>query len=143
MKKASYHFGLCAGLLLGATSAWAHHAFSAEFDSNKPMTLRGTLTKMELSNPHGWLYIDVAAPDATVVNWAVETGPTNALIRRGLRTSDFVPGSEVVVSGFQAKNGATMLNGAEIKFADGRILNLSPNGVRLGTADKDKTDKDK
>jgi hypothetical protein len=143
MKRALSCVGLCAGLMLAATSAWAHHAFSAEFDSNKPMTLSGKLTKLELTNPHGWLYVDVKGPDGTVVNWAVETGPTNALIRRGLRTDDFVAGSDVVVSGFQAKNGAAMLNGAEIKFADGRVLNLSPNGVRVGTADKDKVEKDK
>lgn len=130
--------GLGVGLLLLTTPAWAHHAFSAEFDSDKPVTLRGTLTRVELTNPHGWIYVDVPSPDAKVVSWAIETGPTNALIRRGLRTTDFVPGSEVVVTGFQARNGAAMANGAELKFADGRVFLLVGTGVRVGGAEEKK-----
>ena len=114
--------GLCVavGLVVTAMPALAHHAFASEFDEKQPITLRGSLTKMEWSNPHGWIYIDVKGSDGTVVNWAVEFGPPNALIRRGLRKSDFGFGTEIVVDGFRAKGGSPTLNGKTVKFADGR-----------------------
>ena len=111
----------------------AHHAFSAEFDSTKPVTLRGTLTKVELTNPHGWIYVDVQGPDAKVVSWAIETGPTNALIRAGVRRTDFVIGTEIVVEGFLAKNGTPTINGREIKFADGRQFFMGSSGAGAPT----------
>ncbi len=98
----------------------AHHSFAAEFDGDAPITLRGKLSKMEWVNPHGWLHIDVMQPDGTVVTWAVETGATNALMRRGLRQADFPLGREVVVKGFKAKNGSPSANGSSVTFADGR-----------------------
>ena len=110
---------LLVALTLSAPAA-AHHSFSAEFDGNAPITLKGKLSKMEWVNPHGWLHIDVAQPDGKVVTWAVETGATNALMRRGLRQSDFPIGSEVVVKGFKAKNGSPSANGSSVTFADGR-----------------------
>jgi Family of unknown function (DUF6152) len=122
-------FAAAVGLLLAATSAWAHHSFAAEYDQNKPVTLRGTLTKVELTNPHGWVYMDVKGPDAKVVNWAIETGPTNALIRHGIRKTDFMPGSEIVVEGFLAKNGTPTINGRDIKFADGRKFFMGSSGT--------------
>ena len=98
----------------------AHHSFAAEFDSTKPVSLRGTLTKMEWVNPHGWIYIDVKGPDGKVVNWAVEAGSANAMLRRGLRQTDFKMGVEVVVEGYQAKNGSPTANGTTVKLPDGR-----------------------
>ena len=112
--------GATTGLLLAALPVLAHHSFAAEFDATKPVTLKGTLTKMEWINPHGWLHIDVKGPDGKVQSWAIEAGAPNALIRRGLRSTDFPVGSELVVDGFQAKNGSTKVAGNTVKFLDGR-----------------------
>jgi hypothetical protein len=127
MKIGLWLIGIGVGLLVAATAGWAHHSFAAEYDQNKPVTLRGALTLVELTNPHGWIHMDVAGPDAKVVNWRVETGPTNALIRGGLRKTDFVPGTEIVVKGFLAKNGLPIVNGREITLADGRDFPLGSN----------------
>lgn len=123
---------LLVALTLSASAA-AHHSFSAEFDGNAPITLKGTLSKMEWVNPHGWLHIDVAQPDGKVVTWAVETGATNALMRRGLRQADFPIGSEVVVKGFKAKNGSPSANGSSVTFADGRNFFLGASDAPQGS----------
>ena len=115
-------------VVLGVSMLWAaapvvaHHSFAAEFDIDQPITLRGTLTKLEWVNPHGWLYIDVMTPDGKVVNWAVEAGGPNALLRRGLRKTDFPNGLEVVVQGYRAKNGSNMMDARRVTLADGRIV---------------------
>ena len=122
-----------AGLaLLWAVPAVAHHSFAAEFDAKQPVTLKGTLTKMEWLNPHGWLHIDVTEPDGKVVNWAIEVGAPNALLRRGLRQTDFPLGSEVIVDGYRAKNGSPTANGTTVKFADGRNFFLGASDAPQG-----------
>jgi len=117
------------GMLLAAVPVAAHHSFAAEFDATKPMTLRGTLTKMEWVNPHGWIYVDVKGPDGKVVNWAVEAGAPNGLLRRGLRKDDFPAGIEIIIDGFLAKNGSHTLNGRSVKLLDGRNFFMGSSGT--------------
>ena len=118
--KATFVLMLAGGLLLAVLPARAHHSFAAEFDINQPITLTGALTKMEWVNPHGWIYIDVKEADGKVVNWAIEAGGPTALLRRGLRKTDFPAGVEVTVKGYRAKSGAPKANGQSVTLKDGR-----------------------
>jgi hypothetical protein len=122
-------------LMIGVTllmriSAIAHHSFSAEFDARLPVTLRGTITKVERTNPHGWIFIDVQSADGKVVNWAIETNSPLALARQGV-TKDSLPiGTEIIATGFRARNGSPTINGEDIRLPDGKR-------VFIGTASAD------
>lgn len=109
-------------LLAAALPVAAHHAFAAEFDVNQPVKVKGVTAKMDWSNPHAWLYVDVKEPDGKIVNWRFELGAPNALIRMGWRTDTVPVGVEVEVEGFRAKAGGPVANGRSIKLADGREL---------------------
>jgi hypothetical protein len=113
---------LALALTLAGAPAYAHHSFAAEYSMDQPITLKGTLTKIEWTNPHSWIYIDVKGDDGKVTNWAVEFGAPNALLRRGLRKSDFPTGVEVVVKGYRAKDASATVNGTSVKLPDGRSL---------------------
>lgn len=121
-----------ASLLLAAVPVWAHHAFAAEFDAKKPVKLEGKVTKMEWINPHAWIHVDVKNADGTVTNWMIEGGTPNTLLRRGFTKDSLAIGTEVVVDGYQAKDGSFRANGRDITFTDGRKLFLGSNNANEG-----------
>jgi hypothetical protein len=119
------------GVILGVSAATisAHHAFAAEFDANKPITMKGTVTKMEWLNPHVWLHMDVKMPSGRVENWAFEAGTPNVLFRRGFTRKSLLPGTVVVIDGYQAKDGSRRANGRDITFEDGKKLFMGSSGT--------------
>jgi hypothetical protein len=116
------------GLLLAAAPVLAHHAFAAEFDGNAPVKLRGTITKVEMINPHAWIHIDVKKQDGTVEQWMIEGGTPNTLLRRGFTKTSLLPGMEIVVDGYQAKDRSLRANGRDVTFPDGKKLFMGSSG---------------
>ena len=115
-------------VLVGAAQALAHHSFSGEFDINRPIQLTGTVSKVEWINPHAWIHVDVKKPDGTIETWAIETGTPNTLLRRGVRRQDLPNGTEVKVSGYQARDGTAKANGTNVTLPDGRALFIGSAG---------------
>lgn len=111
-------------LAMAVARVSAHHSFGAVFDATKPITLTGTVTKVERVNPHGWIYVDVKQPDGTVKNWVIETGSPQELARRGILKETLPIGTELVIQGYRAKDGSNTANGNLIKLPDGRELSV-------------------
>ena len=122
------------GMLAAAFPAWAHHSFSAEFDADKKVRLEGKVVRMEWTNPHSWLYLDVETPDGKVQHWAVEGGSPGVLLRAGWNRNSLPEGTKIIVNGFQSKDGSFRANSRSIEFPDGR---------KLETGSSYSTDKDK
>jgi hypothetical protein len=114
--------GSVALLCAGARPVLAHHSFAAEFDASKPVTLHGTITKLEWINPHSWLHVDVKNDDGTTTEWMVEAATPNTLLRRGFTRDTVKAGTEITVIGYQAKSGAHRANGRDLILADGSRL---------------------
>lgn len=108
--------------VLATGTVAAHHSFSAEFDPDRPVKLTGKVTEVKFSNPHAWIYVDVTGDDGKVVNWALEMGGANGLIRRGWRREDLPAGTVLVVEGWQARNATPTANISTVTFEDGRTL---------------------
>jgi len=133
------HAKLCiivaaAVLLLAAMPAAAHHAFAAEFDSDKPVKVKGSVTKVEWVNPHAWIYVDVKGDDGKVVNWHFELGPPNALFRLGWKKDAIPEGTQVEITGYRAKSGENVGNGRSITLPDGRELFSGGSGPGEGAS---------
>ena len=107
----------------------AHHAFSGEFDSTQPINLRGTVVRMEWTNPHAWLHLAVVDENGESVTWMIEAGPPGALVRRGWRKDSVIPGIELVVQGYRAIDGTNKANGRDVTFPDGRRLFAGSSGT--------------
>jgi hypothetical protein len=121
-------FVACALYLAGAP-ALAHHSFSAEFDSAKPVQLQGTVTRVEWINPHAWIHIEAKKPDGTVEDWAIEAGTPNTLFRRGFTRDSLKAGTVINVDGYQARDGSRRANGRDLTLPDGRKLFLGSTGT--------------
>lgn len=114
--------GLALAGLLAAAGAVAHHAFSTEFDVNRPIELKGKVTKVELINPHSWIHISVVDDKGNTVEWMVEGGSPNALVRKGINKNSIPIGSDLVIRGYGTRDGSNKAVGRDIQFADGRAL---------------------
>jgi hypothetical protein len=125
-------------LVLPAIPVSAHHAFAAEFDSKKPIKLRGTVTKMEWINPHAWIHVDVKNADNVVEEWMVEAGSPNTLLRRGLTKDSLKIGTEILVEGYQSKDGSLRANGRDVTLPNGQTLFIGSNNPDAPNQDKPK-----
>ncbi len=133
--------GVALLVLAAAVPGWAHHAFGAEFDSEKKVELKGTVTRMEWINPHTWIHIDVKRTDGAVERWMIEGGPPNALLRRGFTKNSLVAGTEVLVNGSQAKDGSRRANGRDLTLAYGRRMFMGSSGTGAPDDGKDPSEK--
>lgn len=116
-------------LIHSTSAAIAHHAFSAEFDASRPLELTGVVTKVEWINPHSWITIDVELDDGTTEVWEIEAGAPNSMFRRGFTRDSLPLGTEIVVTGYQARDGGRRANGRNLTLPDGTLLFVGSSGI--------------
>jgi hypothetical protein len=142
MRKKLFVICAAAGMLMAALPVWAHHAFAAEFDEKRPLKLEGTVVKWELVNPHSWIRLNVKGADGTTTEWMVEGGSPNALLRLGFTKNALPPGTDIIVEGYQAKDGANRAVGANLTFAkDGKRLFMGGSAPGAEPGAEGKADK--
>jgi hypothetical protein len=117
------------GVVVSCTQLLAHHSFAAEYDAKRPVRIEGTITRVEWTNPHSWIHVELARSDGQKEQWMIEAGSPNALFRRGFTKQLLPPGKAIVVNGFRAKDGSTKANGSSLKLPDGRELFLGSSGT--------------
>ncbi len=127
--------------LTGAAPSWAHHAFAAEFDADKPVKLEGTVTRMELINPHSWIHMDVKSPDGKVTSWMIECGSPNTLYRHGFTKDTVKAGTVIVVQGYLAKDGDNRANGRDVTLPNGQKLFLGSSAGTGAPYEKEQQEK--
>ncbi len=118
-----------AGLMVSSTQSWSHHAFGAEFDPNRPLVLRGPVVKVEWVNPHAWIHLEHTTEDGEKEVWMVEGGTPNTLLRRGLSRRSLMPGTVIVVDGYQSKDRSKRANGRDVTFEDGSKIFMGSSGT--------------
>jgi len=132
---------VCGGVAaLASVPVWAHHAFGAEFDPNRPVLLKGPVTKVEWVNPHAWIHLEVDNEDGEKVAWMVEAGTPNTLLRRGFTKESLLPGTVITVDGYQSKDRSNRANGRDVTFPDGRKLFMGSSGTGAPRDGKDPTE---
>ena len=134
----------CGGIglaVLAGSPVRAHHAFAAEFDAAQPITLRGTVTRVEWINPHTWIHIDVKDPSGKSTAWMIEGGTPNTLLRRGVDKNSIPAGTEIIVDGYRAKNGSNRANGRDLTLPNGKKLFVGSSGTGAPTDGRDSSDK--
>ena len=130
MRKISAILVAAAAFVLTAAPLQAHHSFAAEFDPNQPIQLQGTVTEVELINPHSWIHIDVTNEDGSVASWAIEGGTPNTLFRKGINKNTLPVGTEILVDGYRSRDGRNRASGRDITFTDGRKIYLEGSAPR-------------
>ena len=133
--------GTALAVTLATVSLAAHHSFAAEFDAESPVQLRGVVTGMDWVNPHSWIHLDVKNEDGTVTKWMIESATPNTLLRRGFTKSSLPVGTEIVVYGYRAKNGANRANGRDVMLPGGKRLFLGSSGTGAPADGKDSSEK--